>query len=40
MGLWVVRQIVEAQGGNVLLTSRPGMGSTFTIELPRSEGKS
>ncbi len=36
LGLWLVRGIVEAHGGSVRLTSQPGEGSTFTVELPRA----
>jgi signal transduction histidine kinase len=34
LGLWVVRQIVEAHGGVVRVESREGAGSEFTVELP------
>lgn len=34
LGLAVTRQIVEAQGGEVSVTSRPGLGSTFHARLP------
>jgi signal transduction histidine kinase len=34
LGLHVVREIVEAQGGKVRVDARPGKGSTFTVELP------
>jgi signal transduction histidine kinase len=35
LGLWIVRQIVEASGGKVRVESEVGAGSTFTVELPR-----
>jgi signal transduction histidine kinase len=35
LGLWIVRQIVEASGGTISVDSRPGAGSTFTVDLPR-----
>jgi signal transduction histidine kinase/CHASE1-domain containing sensor protein len=34
LGLWIVRQIVEALDGSVALESAPGAGSTFRVELP------
>ncbi|HWE11033.1 MAG TPA: ATP-binding protein [Solirubrobacteraceae bacterium] len=34
LGLAVTREIVEAQGGEVSVTSRPGFGSTFYAWLP------
>ena len=34
IGLAMVRHIVGAHGGRVTVESRPGEGSTFTIELP------
>jgi two-component system, OmpR family, sensor kinase len=34
MGLWVVRQLVDAMHGEVHVTSRPAEGSTFTVILP------
>jgi Osmosensitive K+ channel histidine kinase len=34
IGLSIVKHIVEAHGGRVLLQSAPGQGSRFTIELP------
>lgn len=34
VGLFISRQIVEDHRGHLLLTSKPGEGSTFTVELP------
>ena len=34
IGLWVVRHVVEAHGGTIRVESRPGAGSTFSVELP------
>lgn len=34
LGLTLVKEIVDAHGGTVDVTSRPGMGSTFRITLP------
>ncbi len=34
LGLWIVRQVVEAHGGRITVASAPGQGSTFTVELP------
>ncbi|GAC1562743.1 MAG: hypothetical protein NVS3B10_19960 [Polyangiales bacterium] len=36
LGLWIVRQIVEAWGGTVALDSALGAGSTFTVTIPRA----
>jgi signal transduction histidine kinase len=38
IGLAVVRQIVEAHGGRITVRSQEGLGSTFTVRLPRSTG--
>jgi PAS domain S-box-containing protein len=35
IGLYVTRQIVLAHGGAIELASQVGVGSTFTVELPR-----
>ncbi len=35
LGLAIVKHIVRAHSGTVMLDSRPGRGSTFTIRLPR-----
>jgi signal transduction histidine kinase len=37
VGLWVVRQIVHALGGDVHLDSEVGRGATFTVTLPRND---
>jgi two-component system, OmpR family, sensor kinase len=36
IGLWVVRQLVDAMHGEIQVTSRPAEGSTFTVALPLS----
>jgi signal transduction histidine kinase len=33
LGLWIVRQILEALGGTIAVTSRPGAGATFVVTL-------
>jgi two-component system, OmpR family, sensor kinase len=34
VGLWIVRQLAEAMGGTVRITSRENEGATFTVALP------
>lgn len=34
LGLFIVTQIIEAHQGKIFVESTPGLGSTFTIELP------
>jgi PAS domain S-box-containing protein len=34
LGLWVVREIVDAHGGSIEIASVPDEGSTFTVRLP------
>jgi signal transduction histidine kinase len=36
MGLAIVKHVVEAHGGQVIVRSAPGQGSTFTLVLPRT----
>jgi len=35
LGLWITHQIVRAHGGQIAVTTAPGAGSAFTVELPR-----
>jgi signal transduction histidine kinase/tetratricopeptide (TPR) repeat protein len=37
IGLWIVRQIVEALGGSIRVDSALGSGARFIVELPRGE---
>jgi signal transduction histidine kinase len=34
LGLYVVKQIVEAHEGRIEVQSEPGHGTTFLVELP------
>jgi signal transduction histidine kinase len=38
LGLYLVREIVRAHGGDVIVSSTPGIGSVFTLRLPREIG--
>jgi signal transduction histidine kinase len=37
LGLSIVKQVIERHGGQVLLRSEPGQGSTFILILPKGE---
>ncbi len=39
LGLAIVRHVAENHGGRVLVESKPGDGSTFSIELPRADAE-
>jgi signal transduction histidine kinase len=39
LGLWIVRQIVDATGGNIRLESEEGRGANFTVKLPLRQPK-
>ena len=34
LGLWIVREVVQAHGGVIRVDSREGAGATFIVELP------
>jgi PAS domain S-box-containing protein len=36
LGLYITRHIVEAHGGRIDVSSQPGQGSTFIVDLPRA----
>ncbi|HEX4350335.1 MAG TPA: ATP-binding protein, partial [Verrucomicrobiae bacterium] len=38
MGLAIAKKLVELHGGELLIESNPGMGSTVTVKLPRARG--
>ncbi len=40
MGLYVVKQIVEAHGGRIEVESEPGQGATFRVSLPLAQEQS
>lgn len=40
LGLWLIRQILDALGGRIAVNSQLGAGSCFRVELPLSPGGS
>jgi signal transduction histidine kinase len=37
LGLWIVRQLIESQGGKVEVDSQPGQGASFRVYLPKGQ---
>lgn len=40
LGLWMVKEFVDAMGGAVYVRSEPGLGATFVVDLPRTSAES
>jgi signal transduction histidine kinase len=40
LGLYIVKQVVDAHRGRVSLVSNASVGTTFTVKLPRSDAES
>jgi signal transduction histidine kinase len=40
LGLYVAREIARAHGGDISVTSTPGVGSVFTLRIPRESNAS
>ena len=38
IGLAIVKEFIEAQGGSVSMHSRPGHGTAFCLRLPSATG--
>lgn len=38
LGLAIVKHAIESQGGSISVASKAGLGSTFTIQLPNTNG--
>jgi signal transduction histidine kinase len=37
LGLAIAKWVAQAHGGDIKLSSRPGLGTTFTVSLPGTE---
>jgi len=37
LGLYIAREVVQAHGGSLTVTSHPGKGATFVVWLPEAE---
>jgi signal transduction histidine kinase len=35
LGLWIVREVLAGMDGTIAVSSQPGKGASFTVELPR-----
>jgi two-component system, OmpR family, sensor kinase len=40
LGLWIVTRLVQAMGGEITLTSTPGIGSIFSVRIPEENDMS
>jgi len=39
LGLWIVREVIDALGGTIEIESRVGAGTTFVVELPTGRAR-
>jgi len=39
LGLYITRQLIEAHGGTIRVSSEPGHGSVFSLDLPHAAGR-
>jgi signal transduction histidine kinase len=38
LGLWLVNRLVQLQGGEIIVESEIGLGSTFSLTVPVADG--